>query len=112
MSGRDTRDQQARSSAVESASRCSPQSGVVSRDHDNRPGMRTSVLALKSKSTMSDLSGIGWAERLTIGRMKARPQSAAGRHRLDDDLHHLSDENQHDDDPQEAPKAESRGRSQ
>src|SRR5882724_7656360 len=89
-----------------------PPSNVVSRDHNDRRGMRTSVPALKSKSTTSGLTGIGWAGRLTIGRMKARPRSAAGRHRLDDDLHHPSEENEHDDDPREAPKAESRGLSQ
>ena len=43
---------------------------------------------------------------------EGRTQSAAGRHRLNDDLPHPSDENEHDHDPRETPKAESCGCSQ
>src|SRR6266702_4078813 len=41
------------------------------------------LLSNPNRPCLDSLTGIGWAARLTIGRMKARPRSAAGRHRLE-----------------------------
>jgi hypothetical protein len=57
-------------------------------------------------------SEIGWAESLTLDNVRAGPavrQAATG---LMITLPHPSDENEHDHDPRETPKAESCGCSQ